>query len=70
MCFENVTCMAFYIEKIGVWNISQMMWDLFQTISLMQKNFSFIISGTLTCVRMIMYAYVGMKHAYVGLEHA
>ena len=29
VCFEKEPCMAIYIEKIGVWNDSQMMWDSF-----------------------------------------
>ena len=39
--------MALYNEKIGVFNDSQMMWDSFQTSTLMQKNFPFIVSETL-----------------------
>ena len=38
VCFEKVSCMALYSEKIGVWNVSQMMWDLFQTSTLMQRT--------------------------------
>ena len=34
--------MAIYIEKIGVWNDSQTMWDSFQTLALMQKNCLFM----------------------------
>ena len=35
----------------------------------MDKNLSFIVSETLTCVHMPMYAYACIKHAYVELEH-
>ena len=62
--------MALYNEKMGVWNSSQMMWDSFQNISLMQKNLSFIVSRTLTCICMPVYGYACIKHAYVGLEQA
>ena len=34
------------------------------------KNLSFIVSGTLACTRMLVYAYVCMKHALASLEHA
>ena len=37
---------------------------------LMQTNLSFIISGTLTCIQMLVYVYACMKHAHTGLEHA
>ena len=70
MCFEKVPYMALYNEKIRVWNSSQMMWDSFQNISLMQKKLSFIVSGTLTCICMPVYGYACIKHAYAGLEQA
>ena len=70
MCFEKISCMALYNEKMGVWNGSQMMWDSFQNISLMQKNLSFIVSGTLACICMPVYGYACIKHAYAGLEQA
>ena len=41
-----------------------------KTQTLMQKNLSFIVSGTLTCVRLPVYAYTCMKHTYKELEHA
>ena len=37
--FERVSCVAFYIEKIGVWNSFQMKWDSFQTSTLMQRTY-------------------------------
>ena len=33
-------------------------------------SLSFIVSRTLTCVRMLVYAYACIKHVYVELEHA
>ena len=47
MCFEKVPCMTIYIVKMGVWNSSQMMWDLFQTSIFNVENLSFIVSRTL-----------------------
>jgi len=38
--------MAIYILKIGVWNVSQMMWDSFQTSVFNAENLSFIVFGT------------------------
>ena len=35
-----------------------------------KKNLSFIVSGTLACIHMLVYAYTCMKLAYAGLEHA
>ena len=53
VCFEKLLCMAFYIEKMRVWNSSQTISDSFQTLVLMQKkNLFFIVSGTLACVHM------------------
>ena len=40
-------CMTIYILKIGVWNGSHMMWDLFQTSVFNEKNLPFIVSETL-----------------------
>ena len=37
LCFEKVPCMAIYIIKVGVWNVSLTMWDSFQTSALMHK---------------------------------
>ena len=34
------------------------------------ENLPFIVSGTLACVRMPMYAYASMKLAYANLKHA
>ena len=60
--------MAFYSEKIGVWNGYQMMWDSFQTSALMHKSLTFIFSGTLACAHRFracmhirMYAYACPK---------
>jgi len=39
--------MAIYIEKIEVWNGSQMMWVSFQTSTLMHKTCLFYVFGTL-----------------------
>ena len=68
--FWKVPCMNLYSEKIGVRNGSQMMWDLFQTSALMQKNLSFIVFGTQACVRKLVYANACIKHAHTGLKHA
>ena len=75
--FEKLLCMAIYNSKIGVWNGSQTMWDLFQNPNFNAENLPFIISRTLTCVCMpvyayacIKFAYTCIKHAYVELEHA
>ena len=35
MSFKKVPCMTLYSWKMGVWNGSQMKWDLFQTSTLM-----------------------------------
>ena len=70
VCFENVPYMAFYSQKMGFWKNSQTTWDSFQNQVLMQKNFLFIVFGTLTCAHMPMYAYACTKHAHAGLEHA
>jgi len=68
MCFEKVPCMALYIEKMGVWNGSQMMWDSFQTSNLMQK-LSFHSFWNPSMRFMPMYVYACMELAYVDLEH-
>ena len=47
MYFENIPCKATYIVKIRVWNDSHKMWDLFQTLALMQKTCLIYVSGTL-----------------------
>ena len=70
MCFEKRLCMAFYSYKKGVWNDSQTMWDSFQNPNFNEENMFFIVSGTLTYVRMPVYAYACMKHAYSELKHA
>ena len=52
--------MVIYIVKMGVWNGSQTMWDLFQTLVFNAKNLSFIVFETL-------YARVGSGlHAYAS----
>ena len=38
--------------------------------SLMQKNLSFIVFGTLACATMPVFAYACMKLVHVELEHA
>ena len=71
MCVEKVPCMVFYSKKkMRVWNVSQTMWDSFQNQTLMQKNLPFIVSGTLACIHMPVYAYACMKHVHSNLEHA
>ena len=65
-----VPCTAFYSSKMGAWNGSQTMWDLFQNPNFNVDNLSFIVSRTLACVSMPMYAYACMKHAYAELEYA
>ena len=45
--FWKGTIMDFYSWEMGVWNVSQTLWDSFQTLYLMLKNLSFIVSGTL-----------------------
>ena len=64
VCFEKLLCMAFYIEKMRVWNSSQTISDLFQTSVLMQKK---------TCFSQFLepqHAYTCMKLAYTDLENA
>ena len=56
--------MTFYSKKMGVWSSSQTKWDSFQNQSLMQKNLRFIVSRTLTCACMPVYAYTCIKHAH------
>ena len=70
VCFEMVPCMAFYSSKMGAWNGSQTMWDSFQNPNFNVDNLSFIVSRTLACVCLPVYAYACMKHAYIELEHA
>ena len=38
-------------------------------LSFNAENLHFIVSGTLACVHMPVYAYAFMKLAYAGLEH-
>ena len=38
--------------------------------SLNKKNLPYIVSGTIVCARMHVYAYACMKHAHVELELA
>ena len=64
VCFEKLLCMAFYIEKMRVWNSSQTISDSFQTSVLMQKK---------TCFSQFLepqHAYTCMKLAYTDLENA
>ena len=46
MFMKKVPCMVVCIEKIGVWNESQTMWDSFQTFVFNTENLSFIVFGT------------------------
>ena len=43
--------MAIYIEKIGVWNESQTMWDSFQTSALTQITCLFMFLEPFMCVQ-------------------
>ena len=54
--------MAFYSSKMGVWNGSQTMWDLFQNSNFNAKNLPFIISRTLTCVCICMHKFCIRMH--------
>ena len=47
MFMKKVPCIVVCIEKIGVWNDSQTMWDLFQTSVFNVENLSFIVFKTL-----------------------
>ena len=47
ICFEKRPCMAIYIEKMGGWNDSRTMWDLFQTSIFNAENLPFIVLRTL-----------------------
>ena len=68
--FWKATMYGFICWKKGVWNNFQMIWDSFQTSHLMLKNFPFIVSGTLACVRRPMYAYACMRHVHAALGNA
>jgi len=59
--FEKPLCMAFYSSIMGVWNGSR--WDSFQNPNFNAKNLFFIVSRSLTCVRIPLYVYVELKHA-------
>jgi len=43
--------MAIIIKKIRVWNGSQMMWDSFQTLALMQKTCLFMLLEPYMCTQ-------------------
>ena len=62
--------MAFYSSKMRVWNNSQTMWDSFQIPNFNTENLPFIVSRTLACICMLVYAYACMRHAYAKLKHA
>ena len=50
--------------------VPKRMWDSFQNQALNVEKLYFIVSRTLACARMPVYAYACMKHAHAGLEHA
>ena len=72
MCvLKRYHVLLFILKKLRVWNGSKTMWDSLQTSALMHKNLSFIVSETLACVCMPVYAYACMKHAtYVRRSRA
>ena len=56
--------MAIYIKKIGVWNNSQTMWDLFQALVFNAESMPFIVSKTLhTHARSCLCAHASWLHA-------
>ena len=68
--FERVSCVAFYIKKIG--GLERLSDDVgfIPNLKFNAENLPFIVSGTLACVHMPMYAYACIKLAYTGLGHA
>ena len=61
--------MALYNGKIGVWDGSQTMWDLFHT-DINAKNFLSYNSGILAMYAYLGYACAYPKYAYACFEYA
>ena len=66
MCFENVPCMAFYIEKKKNRGLERLLDDVrfILNLSFNASNLSFIVSGTLACVHKHTHEYTSLKHEY------
>ena len=59
----------FIVEKNGVWNDSQTMWDLFQTSAIIAKNLYFLCFWNPSCVRRNVPAYTCFSLRTQAMTH-